>query len=189
MEQREAHALEADWLPPVAALAHFEPPPGAYLAAAPAAHKAEKRARYGFRVGALGLLIDPDAGSEVLTMPQIAPLPGTPSGFLGLTNLRGNLVPVYDLRMLLGIAPRAAGTEALVLVFGAGEQSLGVLIDGYPVVLPGLRPLADFPQLPEALQKHVPTGYVQDGAVWLEFDYGTFFDEICSCTNPETAHA
>jgi len=81
MEQHKAHNMEADWLPPVAALAYFEPPPGAHLVAAQHARAEEKRARYGFRVGGLGLLIDPDAGSEVLPMPAVAALPGAPRFF------------------------------------------------------------------------------------------------------------
>lgn len=184
MEQQEARRIEADWLPPVAALAHFEPPAGAYLAAAAHARKEETRARYGFRAGGLGLLIDPDAGSEVLAMPHIAFLPGAPPGFLGLSNLRGNLVPIYDLRALLGAAPDRTGAGALVLAFGQGDEAVGVVIEGYPVPLTGLRPMSEFPQLPDALAKHVSAGYVQDGGVWLEFDYGTFFEEFCNRSEP-----
>lgn len=163
---------------PSAALAHFEPPEGSHLATS-AEERKEVRARYGFRVGELGLLIDSDAGSEVLSTPQIASLPGTPPGFLGLINLRGNLVPLYELGDLLGIASRRSGTGNLVLVFGQGEQAVGVIIEGYPVALSALRPLPNLPQLPEKLQKHVPAGYVQDKTVWLEFDHGSFFDEVC----------
>ncbi len=128
----------------------------------------------------MGLLIDPNAGSEVLAMPQVAPLPGAPPGFSGLANLRGNLVPIYDLRTLLGVAPATGGGEPLVLVFGQGEEAIGVLIEGYPAALTDLRPLTDFPEMPGALAKHVPAGYMQNDAVWLEFDHRAFFEEICS---------
>ncbi|MDD5058733.1 MAG: chemotaxis protein CheW [Sideroxydans sp.] len=167
---------ETGWMPPSAALAQFEPPEGAHLAAGGEVRK-EVRARYGFRVGDLGLLIDPDAGSEVLAMPVIATLPGTPPGFLGLINLRGNLVPLYELGDLLGTGSRRSGN--LVLVFGQGELAVGVKIEGYPTALLALRPLTNLPQLPETLRKHVSAGFVQDETVWLEFDHGSFFDEVC----------
>jgi twitching motility protein PilI len=180
MEQPEVYRSEeraADWLSPGAALAHFEPPEGAHQAAVGQVRQ-ETRARYGFRVGDLGLLINPDAGSEVLDMIQVATLPNMPPGFSGLINLRGNLVPLYELRILLGIAQRPAGAATRVLVFGQGEQAVGVIIDNNPRALTALRPLPNFPQLPEALEKHVPAGYVQDDKIWLEFDHGTFFEEI-----------
>ncbi len=168
-----------DWLPPNAALAHFEPPEGTHLTANEEVRK-EVRARYGFRVGELGLLIDPDAGSEVLAMPTVATLPGSPPGFLGLINLRGNLVPLYDLRALLGIASRQAEAGTMVLVFGQGEQAVGVVSEDYPSALLTLLPLSNLPPLPAALQSHVSAGYVQDERVWLEFDHLSFFDEVCS---------
>jgi twitching motility protein PilI len=171
--------LSADnWLPPTAALALFEPPEGMHrivLGKAPP----EIRVRYGFRVANLGLLIDPDVGSEVLTMPQVAFLPGAPQGFLGLINLRGNLVPLYELRVLLNLGARRPGVEPLVLVFGQGEQAAGIIVEGYPQAFKSLRLLPDLPPLPDALQDHVSAGYDQDGTVWLEFNHRSFFDEAC----------
>lgn len=180
MERGESFRVEADWLPPIAALGHFEPPPGTYLAlAAPRqAFKKEQRARYGFRIDTLGLLIDPNAGSEVMLVPRIAPIPGAPPGFLGLANLRGNLVPLYDLRILLELGPRPIGIEPLALVIGEGDDAVGVITEGYPVPLTALRPLprSDMPAVPSALDHLAPAGYVQDDAAWLEFDHGAFFE-------------
>ncbi len=170
--------MSVEWLSPTAALAQFEPAEGVQLAVTGQARK-ETRARYGFRIGELGLLIDPDTGSEVLSVPQVTSLPDAPPGFVGLVNLRGNLVPLYDLRVLLGMDQFPAETDRKVLVLGQGEQAVGVVIDGYPSVLSALRPLPDLPPLPDTLQAHVPGGYMQDGTVWLEFRHGPFFDDAC----------
>lgn len=184
IDQGGAHRMEADWLPPAAALAYFEPPPGAHIAAARHARIEEKRVRYGFRVGSLGLLIDPDAGSEVLPIPAMAILPGAPPGFAGLINLRGNLAPIYDLRVLLGLPPPQPGVQFLALVLGQGDDAVGIIIEGYPTALTRLNPLNDFPSLPDTLAKYVPTGYTQDSAIWLEFDHRAFFGEICTAKMP-----
>lgn len=180
MELREPFRIEADWLPPVAALVHFEPPAGTHQTATRQPQKKEQRARYGFRVDALGLLVEPGAGSEVMLIPRIAPLPGAPPGLLGLINLRGTLVPLYDLRSLLDLGSRPSATEPLALVFGQGEDAVGIIIDGYPTALTALRPLlrTDMPALPIALEKLSPVGYVQDDMVWLEFDHTAFFEEL-----------
>ncbi len=172
--QQPAAGGAEDWLPPTAALAQFEPSGPVQTAAT----EEEERVRYGFRVGALGLLIPLETGSEVLEMPAVTPLPGAPSGFLGLINLRGNLVPLYELRGPLHMEPRRTGRNPLALVFDQGERAVGVVIEEFPVALPMLQPLAGLPQLPDALQDHVRGGYVRDEMVWLEFDHGAFFDEM-----------
>ena len=168
----------ADWLSPSVALTQFEPPEGMHLTISGPVREVS-RARYGFRIGELGLLINPDTGSEVLAVPQITPLPGAPLGFLGLINLRGNLVPLYELHVLLGMGIPRHRSERMVLIFGQGEKAVGILIDSYPKALPTLRALPDFPPLPYALQPHVSAGYLADDAVWLEFDHSSFFDKNC----------
>ncbi len=181
--EHQAHRMEADWLPPVAALAYFEPPPGAHLVAARHVRIEEKRVRYGFRVGGMGLLINPDAGSEVLPIPATAILPGAPPGFVGLINLRGNLAPLYDLRVLLGLQPQA-GRQPLALLLGQGDDAVGLIIEGHPDALTRLTSLNDFPALPDMLAKYVPTAYTQDGVIWLEFDHHAFFSDICTASSP-----
>lgn len=188
MEQVERMRIEADWLPPVAGLAHFELPAGTQLVAPKQTESAEQHVRYGFRVDILGLLIDPDAGSEVMPLPRVATLPGAPAGFLGLANIRGNLVPIYDLRVLMELGPRPSGAEALALVFGEGDDAVGVVIEGYPIPLLKLHPLArtDIPAIPAALEKLAPAAYVQNDMVWLEFDHIAFFDAVLQRTTLTT---
>lgn len=163
-------------LTPGAALAAFEPPEGMHLAVA-SQTRPEERVRYGFRIGTLGLLIPRETGSEVLTMPQVTELPRAPAGFLGLINLRGNLVPIYALHTLLRLET-GTNSAMLALVFGQGDKAVGLAIDGYPVALTALLQLPGAPPVPEGLQEHVHEAYTLNGNVWLEFDHGAFFDEI-----------
>jgi twitching motility protein PilI len=184
MDKSEDHSeMETNWLPPDDALAYFEPPVGVQLAVVKQEQQSE-RARYGFRIGDLGLLIDANTGSEVLAMPPVATLPNTPPGFLGLINLRGNLVPVYELRTLLDFAQRPSGVQALVLVFGKDEHAVGVSIDGYPDALLELRPILHLPTLPDVLRKHVSAGFIKDDTIWLEFNHHTFFEAISDASAP-----
>lgn len=162
-----------EWLPPSAALERFEPPPGMALVAA----AEEKRVRYGFRVAGLGLLIKPGCSSEVLQQPDIWGLPGSAPWLLGLVNLRSNLVPVFDLRRLLGLPPRETAEKMLVLVFDQGEKAVGLMIDDFPQPLLDMSQLPSLPLLPAELQAHVRAGYMKEDAVWLEFDHETFFEE------------
>ncbi len=175
---RESPAFEGmevgEWLPPEAALDRFEPPAGMAVAAA----TEETRVRYGFRISALSFLIKTRCASEVLHMPAIWNLPGSPPWLLGLVNLRSNLVPVFDLRQLFGLRPCDDAAAQRVLVFDQGDKAVGLLIDDFPKPLFDMSSLPSLPQLPEELQAHVRGGYVKDDSVWLEFDHETFFEEL-----------
>jgi twitching motility protein PilI len=162
---------------PEDALAFFEPPQGVHVAVAAKTRK-ETRVRYGFKVGQLGLLINPDTGSEVLEMPSIMGMPGAQPGFLGLLNLRSNLVPLFEMRVLFNMEARDEKDETMVLVFDQGKEAVGILIEGSPVALTGLHSLPNIPPLPEKLKNHVPAGHLQDENIWLEFDHAAFFDQI-----------
>ena len=65
---------------------------------------------------------------EIVRPPAIVPVPLTPPAFLGLANLRGNVLPVMDLRALLGLERREADTTSRVVVVERG-QVLGLMVD------------------------------------------------------------
>lgn len=181
MNETSSHEListeqwaEDEWMLPGAALDRFEPPVGMVVAAA----AAEKRGRYGFQVATLNMLVKQGCASEVLQMTDIWSLPGSAPWMLGLVNLRSNLVPVFDLRQYFGLPLRAAYAVSQILVFGQGDRAAGVLIDEFPKLILDMNHLPDMPQLPAELQAHVRGGYVQDEAVWLEFDHESFFEEL-----------
>ncbi len=166
--------VHGEWMLPSKALDRFEPPSEMVIAAV-----VEKEVgRYGFKIGSLGFLIKTGSGSEVIQMPTIWTLPGAPPWLLGLINLRGNLVPVFELRQLLGLGQRAKDEKPLVLVFDQGDKAVGVLIDDFPKPLTELSALPNLPQLPTALAGHVRAGYVKDEMIWLEFDQNSFFEEM-----------
>ncbi len=167
-------ARVGEWLLPTAALERFEPPAEMALAAV----VDEKRARYGFRVSTLGFLIKAGCTSEVVAKPDIWELPGSSPWFMGLLNLRGNLVPVFDLRQLFGLPQQAVATAPLALVFDRGDKAAGLLIDDFPKPLFDVSFLPGLPQLPAELQAHVCGGYMKDDAVWLEFDHESFFENL-----------
>lgn len=163
-----------EWMPPSVALQSFEPPAGMMLAE----ESRNEEVRYGFRIGPLGLLIKAGCGSEVMQLPEIWSLPGAPPWLLGLINLRGNLVPVYELREILSLGGKPDAAKPLVLVFDQGDKAVGVVVDDFPKPLTSLYPLPHLPQLPTSLSGHVRMGYVQDEMIWLEFDQDSFFEVL-----------
>ncbi len=162
----------AAWLLPSAALGRYAPPDGAM--ALDREEDAQQR-RYGFRIGGVGLLIAPQVGSEAISMPAIAPIPNSVPWLRGMLNLRGALVPVFDMALVLGLPRQAYREQAAVLVFGKGAQAVGVITEGHPKQLPGLSRVAQLPELPAPLKGHVATAYTHDEDLWFEFDHEAFF--------------
>ena len=87
--------------------------------------------REGFRIGELRLMIRYEDGSELTEMPQVYLLPRAPAWFLGMANLHGALVPVFDPAVLFGVA-RDENAKPMFLVLGHGDDKAGLVIDGLP---------------------------------------------------------
>ena len=55
----------------------------------------------GYRIGARRLASAFDEVIEILPMPQVTPVPGAQPWMLGVANVRGNLLPIVDLKQFL----------------------------------------------------------------------------------------
>ena len=65
---------------------------------------------------------------EVIKWETVKPVPYMVPHFMGVINLRGQLVSVVDLRSKFAITP-AAGSPGLILVTERGESLIGALVD------------------------------------------------------------
>lgn len=163
------------WLDPSAALTRFNPPEGAVTAIQSAERK--QRARYGFLVGDIGLLIHQDTTSEVIEQIPIYPIPHMPYWLPGLINLRGNLIPVFNLKLYLGLQHDEQQKQWL-LILGADDHAVSLFCDGLPKTVDTNNPLERLPPLPTALRPHVARTYAYEGTIWSEFDHEHFFKSV-----------
>ena len=69
---------------------------------------------------------------EVFVVESITPVPGMPSGLVGVTNLRGTVVPLLDLRRMIGLTAETALKYAVVVKHG--NWQVGVLVDTVPEI-------------------------------------------------------
>ena len=72
---------------------------------------------------------------EVLRMVAITPLPEAPAWLAGVINLRGRVIPVIDLRLRLGLPPRALGLNTPIIVVEHGGRQMGLIADAAVEVL------------------------------------------------------
>ena len=66
---------------------------------------------------------------EIMRFPEMTRLPNTPNFIKGVINLRGNIIPVIDMRKRFGM-PEAEDTELTrIIVVETGEKLIGLLVD------------------------------------------------------------
>ena len=66
---------------------------------------------------------------EVLPLTQLTPIPCTPPFVAGVFNLRGRILAVIDPRMFYDLPSKGITQQNRVLVLGAGDQELALLVD------------------------------------------------------------
>lgn len=91
-----------------------------------AEHNAASRKYLIFTSDDLHLGVDAEYVVEILNNYTITPLPMTPPYILGIFNMRGQIIPILDIRLKLG-KPRA-DEDLLIVISYAGTQA-GILVD------------------------------------------------------------
>ena len=66
---------------------------------------------------------------RVLLMIAVSPLPEAPEVVLGVINLRGDVLPVVDVRRRLGFPPRPYGPAARLVVARTSRRALALAVD------------------------------------------------------------
>ncbi|MDR3636743.1 MAG: chemotaxis protein CheW [Isosphaeraceae bacterium] len=66
---------------------------------------------------------------RVLSRWDCTPVPGAPEALVGVTNLHGEVLALFDLGVLLGVARAGPAASAQLLVLGEDRDELGVLAD------------------------------------------------------------
>lgn len=83
----------------------------------------------GFRVGDLNLVAPLGQAIEILTFPEMSRVPGAKHWVMGIANIRGNLLPVMDLKQYLLGQQTSVRKKSRVLVMKRGQLFSGLLVD------------------------------------------------------------
>lgn len=66
---------------------------------------------------------------EVRDIQAVTPVPGAPSYIEGVTNLRGQIISVVDLRKRLGLAEGGGGAGGKIMIIDLEKSAVGVVVD------------------------------------------------------------
>ncbi len=117
------------------------------------------------RIGGGSYALPVAAVREIVRLPQVTRVPGLPAFVAGLTNVRGRVLAVLDLRPLLQLdAPRG---DRLVILDGGGGTSAGT--SGVPTTAGLIVDAAvDLVRLPDGGLEPLPPGVPADAAAVLD---------------------
>lgn len=93
-----------------------------------------------FRLGGEGYALEVMRVQEVLDVQAMTEVPGSPKSLLGVINLRGHVVPVYDLRIPFGLTlqgslKRAPSVLIVETELGNDSRVTGLVVDRVSDVL------------------------------------------------------
>lgn len=121
----------------------------------------------GVLIGAERYLLDLTQAGEIVAVPPVVAVPLTRAWYLGLANIRGNLVGVVDLAPYLEHAPTAIRPDSRVITFAAGLGfNCGLLVGR----VYGLRNAGDMELAGERLRD-------PDGNEWRALDLAALVQE------------
>ncbi|OUR96457.1 hypothetical protein A9Q84_08890 [Halobacteriovorax marinus] len=85
---------------------------------------------------------------EVISVPETTPIPKAPSHFLGIMNLRGQVISVVDMRTKLKIKALENNSEESVIIVDIDGMNLGIVVDSINKVLAfSLNEINDVPEI------------------------------------------
>ena len=86
-----------------------------------------------FMAGHLKLGVVAEDVVEILNNQLITYLPMLPDFIRGIINMRGQMIPILDIRARLGMEPKE--DDSLVVVINLGDVQLGILVDAVDQML------------------------------------------------------
>jgi len=144
----------------------------------PGQAEAERDAAYisphGVLVGNIGLLLPEDEVCELVEVATVCRLPNTSTWFSGITSVRGNMIPVFDLHELFDIAHEHLRRRMIVI--GQNEKAVAFWVDDFPrIVTLGVEDdVTSEPPIPSLIREHGRKYYLREEQIWVDWNIETF---------------
>jgi purine-binding chemotaxis protein CheW len=114
---------------------------------------------------------------EVISVPDTTPIPKSPAHFLGIMNLRGQVISVVDLRKKLKVDARQDKEEAVIIV-DIGGMNIGVVVDSINKVLAfSSEDVSEMPEVEHQINTHFIFGvYKKENSLTVLLDIAKVLD-------------
>ena len=111
----------------------------------------------GFKIGDEEFGIEIQKVREINRTTEITRVPRTPEYVLGVINLRGNVIPVINMRSRFGFNNKDAGKDSRIIVLELKDNVIGILVDSVTEVI---RLPSGTVEPPPNLSTNVETDYI-----------------------------
>lgn len=88
-----------------------------------------------FFAGGQSFSIDITNVREIRRWSPVTPLPHAPSEVLGVMNLRGSVIPIYDLAARFGLHETVENARNVIMVATHEDQTVGLLVESVSEIL------------------------------------------------------
>ena len=95
---------------------------------------------------------------EIVILDQVTKTPQVPGYVEGVSNLRGTIIPIVNLRTLFGLEPKQVDAETRTIVVNVGERTMGCTVDTVSQVM----------RIPEEDIQPAPETVTSDGADYIK---------------------
>ncbi|MDX1341461.1 MAG: chemotaxis protein CheW [Reinekea sp.] len=132
----------------------------------------------GFRIGAHYFVSPMSEVTELLRVPAFTRLPNVKPWVLGVSNIRGRLIPLIDLNAFFSYESSDPIRTRRILVIEQNEQTDGLVVDG----VEGMQYFAadsfdeTVPEIPNDLKPFVLGHFVKDRRIWSRFSMKALSD-------------
>ncbi len=139
--------------------------------------------RYCLQIAGMNLIIDKETHCELLEESNIFSLPLSENWLVGMTNVRGDIVPVIDIEQILNKEEEKNSSNlnnSKVIVIDKAENALGLLINNLPksLIFNDDEIITDFSDLPDSLQAYALYGYKKNNENWICIDLSSFLQSL-----------
>jgi purine-binding chemotaxis protein CheW len=123
-----------------------------------------------------------DAVREVARAVLITPLPDAPPVVEGVIDVRGSLIPVYDLRTRFGLPPRSLHPDDRLVIAWTGERVVAIRCDRTGWIESGVPRRLEPVSRPAASDDVIAGAAQLDDGIVLIHDLASFLDHAARLT-------
>ncbi|MCI8830198.1 MAG: chemotaxis protein CheW [Lachnospiraceae bacterium] len=128
-----------------------------------------------FESGGLVMFLSTNFVIEIINDHSITPLPLVPPYIKGIINLRGQMLPIVDIRARMGKPQAEYTSKTCIVVLEVDSVPFGIIVDSVRQVMD--IDLQDVRPIPVKRQEELLNGMVtlEDGSVLMSFDCRSLF--------------
>ena len=128
------------------------------VSSSPLAEKSKNSSQFvSFRIAEQEYAFRIEQIQEIVILEQVTTVPQVPDCCEGVSNLRGAIIPIINLRKLFGLPPKPSDAETRTIVVNFGGRTMGCTVDMVSQVI----------RIPDDSLQPTPETLIVDGADYI----------------------